>query len=83
MTIYEEMYPHITILRLVLGTFVLMTMLLGPVIGGMLVVKGIACHATADAMHVSSTYSIWTDCMITVDGKTMPLSSYKVVGVQQ
>jgi len=41
-----------------------------------------SCYATAAAMNVPANYSIWTDCMVTIKGQTIPLSAYKVVGVQ-
>lgn len=38
-----------------------------------------SCHATADQMQLPSQFSIWTDCMVSVDGRWMPISSYKVM----
>jgi len=52
------------------------------IVGLMWLTNGVSCHATGAAMHVPASYSIWTDCMVTIKGQTIPLSAYKVVGVQ-
>lgn len=40
-----------------------------------------SCHATAEAMDVNWSWGVWQPCMIVVDGKSIPLSAYKVVKV--
>ena len=42
-----------------------------------------ACHAKADSMNVGWSYGMWQECMVVVDGKTIPLDSYKVMRVVQ
>lgn len=59
--------------------------LLAVVVGGItsfaLYADRASCHATAEAMEVNWSWGVWPGCMIVVDGKSIPLSAYKVVKV--
>lgn len=65
-----------------MGFLLIVVAPIGALLGIMFWTQSVSCYATAEAMHVPASYSIWTDCMVTVKGQTIPLSSYKVVGVQ-
>jgi len=42
----------------------------------------LGCEATAAQMGVEHRYSVWTDCMVRVDERWIPLDAYKVVKVR-
>ena len=54
---------------------------IGSITGLALYADRASCHATAEAMDVNWSWGVWQSCMIMVDGKSIPLSAYKVVKV--
>lgn len=38
------------------------------------------CSAQATQMNVPHTWGVWSDCMVQIDGKWVPLSNYRQVG---
>jgi hypothetical protein len=41
------------------------------------------CKQTAEIMGVEWKYNFWIPCMVKIDGKFIPIDSYKVVGVKE
>lgn len=40
-----------------------------------------SCGVQAEAMGMNWSYGLWQDCMIVVDGRSIPITAYKVVKV--
>lgn len=63
-----------------MGAVFLLVGLIGTLIIGVAVVmERKTCLATGSAMGGPHRWGFWTDCMIEVDGRWVPLSAYKVV----
>lgn len=63
------------IIGLGVGFFVVAMFLIGL---GVMATRTQECKAIAEFMDIEYRYSVWTDCMIRVDNKWIPLKNYRV-----
>jgi hypothetical protein len=51
----------------------------GLIMGGIWWASARSCEKIADKASLESEYSIWTDCMVKVEGEWIPLDKWRVI----
>lgn len=62
---------------------IIVPLIVGAVVGALVVVANLlsaaSCEATAKAMKVEYSYGLLAGCIVTIDGRPMPLKNYRGV----
>ena len=64
-----------------ISLIVILTMI-GFVVGFVALLANATCTSRSSIMGLQSSWGILQDCMVQVDGKWMPLDSYKVIRIR-